>query len=169
MEYKTLLLNSNYEVLSFINERRAFRLLCKDKVEVLGFWDEEVNWYDNKIYHPAVLRLKDQAKRFYYKRPTFSRHAIIKRDESCCLYCGIKLTAGQITIDHVLPKSMGGKTVFLNCVVSCLPCNNKKANRTPEQAGMILIKTPSYPTFSAQSVIAPNDCWHDDWNYFLKK
>jgi 5-methylcytosine-specific restriction endonuclease McrA len=167
MSKKTLLLNASYEVLSFIAERKAFKLLCKDKVEIISSWDEVVNFGRERIHHPAILRLKNHVKRNYFNS-NFSRKALVKRDKSSCQYCGRKLSAAQITIDHVLPKAKGGITSFMNCVVCCHVCNNKKADRTPEQAGMTLLKKPAHPSFSAHYNVADSqEFWHPDWDDFI--
>lgn len=168
MSKKTLLLNASYEVLSFIPERKAFKLLCKDKVEVVSSWKDRIQWgQDKQIYHPSILRLKRLVRRNYFNS-NFSRKALVKRDRSCCQYCGVKLTASEITIDHVKPKAKGGKTSFMNCVVSCVSCNNHKADRTPEEAGMKLMKKPTHPSFAAHYNISdPQKYWHEDWDDFL--
>jgi hypothetical protein len=167
MSKKTLLLNASYEVLSFIPERKVFKLLIKDKVEVISDWDEYVAWGLGRVKHPSILRLKTHVKRNFFNS-NFSRKALVKRDKSTCQFCRIKLTASQVTIDHVLPRAQGGITSFVNCVVSCQTCNNKKADRTPEQAGMVLIKKPTHPSFSASNYVADQqEYWHDDWDDFL--
>ena len=167
MSKKTLLLNSTYEVLSFIPERKVFKLLFKDKVEVVSAWDEKIQWVDNKIGHPSILRLKNHVRRNYFNN-SFSRKALVKRDKSTCQFCGKKLAASQITVDHVVPRAQGGITSFTNCVVSCQVCNNKKADRTPEEAGFTLAKKPVHPSFSAYNYVAdPQDHWHPDWDDYL--
>ena len=167
MSKKTLLLNASYEILSFIPERKAFKLLIKDKVEVVSSWSDLVNWGEEKIKHPAILRLKRHVRRNYFNS-NFSRKALVKRDRSTCQYCGKKLTASLITIDHVLPRAQGGITSFVNCVVCCQLCNNKKADKTPEQAGMKLLRKPTHPSFSAHYYVAdPQEYWHSSWDDFL--
>jgi len=170
MSKKTLLLNASYEVLNFIPERKVFKLLCKDKVEVVSTWDDVILFgQNNKIKHPSILKLKKLVRRNYFNS-NFSRKALIKRDKFSCQYCNIKLTASEITIDHVLPKSQGGKTSFLNCVVCCHDCNNKKADRTPEEAKMVLLKKPTHPSFNEHYNVAdPQKYWHDDWSMFLSE
>ena len=164
---KTLLLNASYEVLNFIPARKVYKLLIKDKVEVISSWDEEINWISGKIKHPSILRLKSHVKRNYFNS-NFSRKALVKRDRNTCQYCATKLTASQITIDHVLPRAQGGITSFTNCVVSCQTCNNKKADKTPEQSNMTLLKRPTHPSFSAQYYVSDSqEYWHPDWNGFL--
>lgn len=167
MSKKTLLLNASYEVLSFIPERKVFKLLFKDKVEVISAWDDYIVWGTGRIKHPSILRLKTHVKRNYFNS-NFSRKALVKRDRSVCQYCAKKLTASQITIDHVTPRAQGGITSFTNCVVCCHTCNNKKADKTPEQANMILMKKPTHPSFSAHHYVAdPQEHWHTDWDDFL--
>lgn len=167
MSKKTLLLNASYEVLAFIPEKKAFKLLCKDKVEVVANWNDIVNYGEAKIHHPSILRLKNHVRRNFFNS-NFSRRALVKRDKSCCQYCGTKLSASQITIDHVIPRAQGGITSFINCVVSCQMCNSKKADRTPEQANMILLKKPTHPSFTTHYHISDSqEYWHSDWDGFL--
>lgn len=167
MAKKTLLLSASYEVQSFITEKKAFKLLFKDKVEVISAWDEEINWGPGKIRHPSILRLKNHVRRNFFNS-NFSRKAMVKRDRSMCQYCSKKLVASQITVDHVLPRAQGGITSFTNCVVSCQVCNNRKADKTPEQAEMVLLKKPTHPSFSAHAYVAdPQEYWHNDWDDFL--
>ena len=164
---RTLLLNASYEVISFINHKKVFKLLIKDKIEVVSTFNIEVNWIDGKIKYPSVVRLKKFIKRNFFNS-NFSRKALVKRDRSKCQFCGRKLTASQITIDHVVPRAQGGLTSFVNCVVSCQDCNNKKADRTPEQAGMKLLKRPTHPSFSASYLIAdPHEIWDSSWDDYL--
>lgn len=168
MSKKTLLLNSSFEVLSFIPERKVFKLLFKDKVEVISSWDDIITWGNGKVKHPSILRLKKYVKRNFFNS-NFSRKALVKRDRSICQFCGRKLTASQITIDHVLPRAQGGITSFINCVVCCQDCNNRKADKTSEQASMKLLRKPTHPSFSAHYFVAdPQEYWHSDWDDYLK-
>ena len=168
MSKKTLLLNASYEVLSFITYKKAMKLIVKEKVETISSWDEIITWGAGKIPHPSILRLKNHVRRNYFNS-NFSRKALVKRDRSSCQYCNKKLTASQITIDHVNPRAQGGITSFTNCVVCCQICNNKKADRTPEQAAMVLLKKPTHPSFSSIHYYAsdPQEFWNSDWDDFL--
>ena len=164
---KTLLLNASYEVLSFIPERKMIKLLFKDKVDVVSEWDSVITWGSGKIKHPAILKLKHHVRRNYFNS-NFSRKALVKRDRARCQYCDQKLTASQITIDHVLPRAQGGITSFTNCVVSCHTCNNKKADKTPEQASMKLLRKPTHPSFSSNYYVSDSqEHWHVSWDDFL--
>lgn len=166
MSKKTLLLNNSYEVLSFIPLRKMIKLLYKDKVEVISTWEDFINWGSDKVKYPSILRLKNHIKRTFYN-PRFSRKALIERDKSICQYCNKKLVASQITVDHILPRSHGGRSSFHNCVISCHPCNSKKANHTPDQVGMILLKKPTSPSFATYYIADFKEHWHTDWDIFL--
>lgn len=167
MSKKTLLLNSSYEVLSFIPERKAFKLLFKDKVDIISTWDDNISWIAGRIKHPSIIKLKNHIKREFITT-NFSRKSLIKRDKSTCQYCSKKLSPAQITIDHVVPRAHGGKTSFNNCVVCCRVCNSKKADKTPDQANMILIKKPTAPNYNSHYYISDNiEHWHSDWDTFI--
>lgn len=167
MGKKTLLLSANYEALSFIKERKTLKLLFKDKVDVISAWDESVRWVDGDIQYPSIVRLKSQIKR-HHLHVSFSRAALVRRDRATCQYCNKQLQPSMITIDHVLPKSLGGGTNFSNCVVCCKPCNSKKSNKTPEMANMPLIRKPFTPSFHVHLQSKEVDgVWHSDWSMFL--
>ena len=164
---KTLLLNTTYEALSFVTEKKLCKLVFKEKVEVISNWSDHIQWINNtKIQHPAIIRLKEPINR-KYTRVYFNRRSIIRRDKSICQYCAKKLNASEITIDHIIPRSVGGQNTFTNCVVSCLPCNSKKSNKTPEQAGMKLLRLPYHPNFLLNHDAENTSYWHEDWDSFL--
>ncbi len=164
---KTLLLGASYEVLNFIDFKKTIKHLVNDKVEVISSWEECILFGSNKINYPSIVRLKVPHKRHYF-RNGFDREALIKRDKSICQYCCLKLNNHQVTIDHVLPRAQGGVTSFINCVVACQTCNNKKDDRTPEQANMKLLKRPTLPSFVSRKNRTDNlEFWHKDWDDFL--
>lgn len=167
---KTLLLNDTYEVLCFISERRALKLLFKeDKVEVISNWmDYDIVWDKGNVKYPSILRLKKHVK-INYSVGQFSRKLLVKRDKSTCQYCGFKLCASQVTVDHVIPRAQGGITSYTNCVISCQSCNFAKADRTPEQANMVLKQKPMHPSFTLTYSVNENEDWHQDWSTFLIK
>ncbi len=78
----------------------------------------------------------------------FSRRSIYRRDKYQCQYCGAKPHWSELTIDHVIPRSKGGRSTWENCVLACLECNRRKANRTLEEAGMTLLRQPKAPRWS---------------------
>lgn len=169
MHRQALLLNNNYEVLSFATERKSIRLLFKDKADVLSIWDEYFIYLGKKIYYPSVLRLKKLIHKPPHKLLGFSRRAVLKRDEYTCQYCNRKLGGLDMTIDHVKPRIFGGISSFMNCVASCLKCNNKKGGRTPEQAGMVLLRDPFVPNLGMMQGIDNKILWHQDWSFYISE
>jgi 5-methylcytosine-specific restriction endonuclease McrA len=85
---------------------------------------------------------------------TFSRRNVSKRDHYTCQYCGAQPGVEELTIDHIVPRSLGGTSSWTNCVAACVPCNARKADRTPEQAGMRLRRLPTRPEWK------PLYAWH---------
>lgn len=169
--YKTLLLDFNWQPLSLIVERRLIKLFFNEKVEVVSNWDFDILWEKGSIKHPSIVRLKKYINRNVIKNNVFSRRAVVKRDKSICQYCSKKMSAAQVTIDHIVPKIQGGGNSFLNCVVSCGDCNNVKAGRTPDQAGMKLIKIPIIPLFSTHYYIdqqeKDSEFWNIEWENYI--
>ena len=114
------------------------------KVDVLEEYDDVVASPSVAVKTPAVVRLKRSgtgAKRAV----KFSRANVFTRDGFCCQYCGSKKSPRELNYDHVIPRVQGGKTVWENIVTSCYDCNGKKQGRTPEQAGMKLLRPPVKP------------------------
>jgi 5-methylcytosine-specific restriction endonuclease McrA len=98
----------------------------------------------------------------------FSRRNLFKRDRYTCQYCGNQPGPEALTIDHVLPKSRGGKSEWTNCVLACLPCNARKADRTPMEANLVLRRPPRKPAWSAL-VNIPRSQRHLSWDQFLSR
>ena len=141
-----LLLNITYEPLKIINWKRAITLLLLGKVEVLEEYSREIRSVSFTIKLPSVVRLLRLVKR--PKSPVkFSRQNIYARDKYRCQYCGQKFSSEELTYDHVIPRSRGGKTEWENIVTCCVDCNRRKGGRTPSEAGMKLIKKPEKPTW----------------------
>lgn len=142
----TLLLNSTYEPMRVISWRKAILLLVQDKVEVLQEHDREIRSVSISFKLPSVLRLLSFVKIKSNQRIVkFSRSNIFTRDKHTCQYCGRYFKASALTFDHLIPIAKGGKKTWTNIVTACLPCNNYKSGRTPEEAGMRLIKKPEKP------------------------
>lgn len=170
---RTLLLNADYQPLTFLNERRALTFLAKEfidnnKVEILSTWDDEIRILDFDVLFPATLKLKNLIYRSY-KPLSFSRSELIKRDNNTCQFCSKKIYGTDITVDHIIPKSKGGQTSFINCVISCLPCNSKKGNMTLSECGMKLVKQPIHPVLYSHDPFRDKiTSWHEDWNFYYK-
>lgn len=142
---QVLLLNFNEEPLHLTTWRRALVLLLKGKAECIEKIDNLENYIqiDNTLI-PKVIRLKYEMAIPNTELP-FSRENIFKRDEYTCQYCGKKLSGKELTLDHVYPKSRLGPDTWENIVACCQECNQYKANRTPKEAGMKLLRRPSRP------------------------
>jgi 5-methylcytosine-specific restriction endonuclease McrA len=171
-----LLLNRSYDALHFISKKRALKLMCNDKVVVYdSFETGKPSVWEDKFIHtasgrsslPATLRLKEQVTK-RWKPPKWNKRAMFNRDGWVCQYCGAALDKKTVTIDHVIPRSQGGRTDWLNCVTACQRCNREKANKTPSQAGMKLLNQPAIPNQIHFWDSHSRYTWHDDWNTFFK-
>jgi len=143
---QVLLLNITYEPLKVINWKKAITLLCLGKVEVIEDYAREVHSVSFTLKLPSVVRLLKLVKR--PKSPIrFSRQNIYARDRYRCQYCGKAFPGEELTYDHILPKSRGGRTVWENIVTCCVACNRNKGGRTPQEANMTLVREPTRPTW----------------------
>jgi 5-methylcytosine-specific restriction endonuclease McrA len=128
-----------------ISWQRAIVLLYLGKVEVLEEYDEYIVAPSITLRTPAVVRLtKGSASR--KNKVRFSRVSIFTRDGFRCQYCGERKKTEALNYDHVVPRVRGGKTVWENIVTSCYVCNARKGSRTPDEAGMRLLRKPFKPT-----------------------
>jgi 5-methylcytosine-specific restriction endonuclease McrA len=150
---KTLLLNADGKVLSPIPWTKAVKLLWKHVAMVIVEYDRIIRSPSVSMNMPAVIILKKYAP-VKYKPPGFSKKALLIRDRFKCQYCGCGLDHNTVTKDHVIPQDYFKKgkvnvpfppTSWRNIVASCRPCNNKKRNRSPREAGMKLINKPRTP------------------------
>jgi len=144
---QTLLLNATYEPLRVVDWRKAITLWCQGKVEVLSVHEREIRSISISFKLPSVIRLFRYVtirRRSYYV--PFSRVNIYARDHSRCQYCGKQFQVSELTFDHVIPVSQGGRKNWENIVTSCIMCNRNKGGRTPPQAGMCVIRSPRRPT-----------------------
>lgn len=133
----TTILNSNYTHLKIVSWKRGLKLLMADKVHVIEFYQdyEILSVSGEKFQVPKVIVLKRYIKlpdRMY--RP--NRRNIFLRDNYTCVYCEKQLEPHELSVDHVYPKSRGGKETWDNLVTSCKTCNCTKGDRTPEEASM---------------------------------
>jgi 5-methylcytosine-specific restriction endonuclease McrA len=156
-------LNQNYEPLQVCSARRAVVLLFQGKAEMIETADGiKIHTVTREYALPSVVRLWHYRK-VPYKRIMLTRKNIITRDNNRCQYCGS--TKGPMTIDHVIPKRMGGDDSWENLICACAKCNNKKGDHTPEQAQMHILKKPTMPTFI--TFIQRNVSIADRWRPFL--
>jgi 5-methylcytosine-specific restriction endonuclease McrA len=142
-----VLLNADFSFLNVIDWKRAMCMVAKGKVQVLRYSDRIVRCAEGAVCKiPAVLKLTKLIRVLYRNRVPFSKRNVFIRDGFACAYCGWE--AGKLTIDHIVPKSRGGRTSFENCVSACRPCNTRKGSRTPSEAKMYLKVRPYQPTIS---------------------
>ncbi len=146
-----LVLNASFEPLSVVSVQRAIVLLLKEKAEVIEAAEAMLRSERLAFRVPLVIRLV-----YYVRIPhrislPVSRRAILMRDQYTCQYCGKQPGRQALTIDHVQPRSRGGKTKWENVVAACKQCNGKKGNRTPEEAGMLLKTEPAKPRYFAMA------------------
>ena len=143
---RTLLLNSTFEPLKVISWQRAITLLTQGKVEVIDFYDREVRGVSISFRLPSILRLLKLARiRRSRREVRFSRANIYQRDRYTCQYCACRHSVENLTFDHVVPQVQGGQATWENIVTACLSCNNRKGGRTPQEAGMRLVRQPVRP------------------------
>ncbi len=143
---QTLVLNATYEPLRIVPWQKAITLLFQGKVEVLAVHDREIRGVTVRVKLPSVLRLLRHVrmKRAFADVP-FSRANVYARDEHRCQYCGDRFPPGHLTFDHVIPVARGGHKGWDNIVTCCIPCNRRKGDRLPDQAGMHLVRRPRRP------------------------
>ncbi|MFW6125792.1 MAG: HNH endonuclease, partial [Chloroflexota bacterium] len=113
---------------------------------------------------PSVIRLVYVVKR-PHRQKKLTRHEVFRRDAYTCQYCGRQTR--QLTLDHVVPRYKGGKHIWENVVSACIPCNSRKAGRTPEEASMKLIRQPFVPRVGGYSVPYEHLHRHREWLKFL--
>ncbi|HZI10652.1 MAG TPA: HNH endonuclease [Myxococcus sp.] len=176
-----LVLNRYYQPVHVTSVKRAFSLLYQgvakaidtqyrlyefDDWAALSATNDCITTINRTIRVPRVLVLSayDHLPR---GRVRFSRLNIYARDADTCQYCGKSLPRTELNLDHVLPRCEGGKTTWENVVCSCVPCNLKKGGRTPEQAGMKLLKKPVRPRWTPLFRGATRKVTYREWLPFL--
>lgn len=143
---RCIVLNGDYTFLNTVDWRRALCLTLKGKTEVLKYADRVIRCVDGSVMRiPLVMKLIKVIRMIYKNKVPFTKKNVFIRDGFKCQYCG---GTNELTIDHIIPVSRGGKNTFENCVAACKPCNNKKNNRTPSEAKMFLRGKTYAPTIS---------------------
>ena len=159
-----LVLNASYEPIHICTARRAITLVLKGAAVV-----EECSAYTIRtakiaVPVPSVIRL-----RVYRRMPrvhrAVSRKGVLLRDAGTCQYCAARLPARELTLDHVIPRSRAGASTWDNLVACCFACNNRKGDRTPQEAGMQLVRQPRpIGIHATHRLLAGED---DVWNKYL--
>ncbi len=183
IEGPVLVLNRSFAPIHVTSIKRAICLVFKGLATIV---DEQYQKYDFQSWSEMTVALHDEhinltsrmmrvprviMLEFYDKLPRrrvrFSRENIFLRDGSTCQYCGKRHRRSDLNIDHVVPISQGGLSVWDNVVCSCVKCNNKKGGRTPHQAGMDLISTPKRPEYSLFMNISPQHKLFEIWRVYM--
>ena len=136
-----LVLNSDFLPVNITTFKKAFKLIYKGKAEIVEKGDNEAITFRKNYNKPSIIRLTKYVN-VPYRKVILSRENIFKRDEHICAYCSSK---HNLTVDHIFPKSKGGKNSWENLITCCFDCNCKKGDRTLEQADMKLLYQPFRP------------------------
>jgi 5-methylcytosine-specific restriction endonuclease McrA len=183
LSHQSLVLNRSWSAIATTSVRRALGLLFTGAAKVVQPDTYEVHefhtWTDLAV-HPGepcirTVRLKIKVPEVivltkYGGMPnptvTFSRRNLYKRDRSTCQYCGKRPGSKELSIDHVVPRSRGGRTTWENCVLACMRCNRRKASRLPTEAGLKLLKRPTRPKWTP-ILEAPIGRIRQSWDKFV--
>lgn len=156
---KVLLLSSSYEPIAFCSVKKAINLMVLEKAEAIESRNDlKIKGVLRNFDCPSIVRLKHN-KRHFKMKVQLNRKNVLKRDGFVCMYCGDN---SNLTIDHIVPKSKGGKTAWENLVTACNRCNNLKDNKYPHEVGLKLKTTPKMPNiimFLRQDINSIEENW----------
>lgn len=178
----SLVLNRNWQPIHVASVARALVLLWNNQAKVVDPKDYQVyDWNDwtqlsagheEPVIRTSQLRVRipevvtlNRFDRMPSTSVTFSRRNVFKRDRMTCQYCGKQPGAEELTIDHVVPRAKGGKSTWTNCVLACVGCNSRKADRTPDEAKMKLRKQPLQPAW--RPIYADRSDRLESWSKFI--
>jgi len=184
LDRPTLVLNRSWQPVGVAPVSRSLVLLWNDNARVVdpqdyqlyawADWSQLIPRQDEPFIQAVRMRLRvpevvalTKYDRIPTNAVTFSRRNIYKRDRYTCQYCGAQPGTEELTVDHVNPRSKGGISTWENCVLACVGCNKRKADRTPEQAGMPLRKKPVRPMW--RPLYATRDVRIDSWTRFVSE
>lgn len=165
MQAPVLVLNANYEPINICNTRRAINLVLGGKAMLVLNGRGEIKTVSRSYPRPSIIRLEKMVKR-PRPRVKLSKREILRRDEYTCQYCGQR--ASNLTIDHIIPRHMGGGHNWENLVTACPSCNHRKGGRTVEQAQMRLLHKPGEPPLSARYIFGRHLNENHDWLPFIE-
>lgn len=164
MQSPVLVLNANFEPVNVCDMRRAIVLLLAEKASLVVNGRGMVKTVNAAFPRPSVIRLQKMISR---PRPQLklSRREVFRRDNYTCQYCGKKTP--ELTIDHVIPRHMGGRHIWNNVVAACPSCNHRKGGRTLDEANMHLHRPPMEPPTSAHYIFGRHLAENSEWEIFL--
>lgn len=164
--WRTLLLDVSNKPVDIIHWTDAMVLLISGKADIVCTYDDIDIRSEKSVFKlPSILKLKKFFKKI--SNVQFSRYNIFLRDKFTCQYCNKKCNSSDLTFDHVIPKSQGGQKTWENIVAACFDCNHEKRNRTPQQAGMKLIKEPKKPKYMPNFALRLRDNTPSEWRDYL--
>lgn len=162
-----LVLNASYEPINVCAARRAIVLIIKGVAAVEELTSLFVHSAVTAVPLPSVIRLLEYRRIPHQTRP-LSRKNILMRDRYTCQYCLTTLPSSELTLDHVIPRSRAGETAWENLVTCCHPCNNRKGNRTPDEAGMRLARLPRpFSLHTSRHIMRQLAHGDDQWRKYL--
>lgn len=173
---RVLLVDAALQPISIVTWEHAFNILYADKEleprVVVYSSDGAVIGVHRNIRVPSVVQLGNVVPRHRQRVRFCRKNVLVGRDRGVCQYCGERFMTNDLTLDHVVPRRLGGKTTWENVVAACVPCNQGKGGRTPEQAKMKLIRKPVRPHTIIDVSIKMNldrlpDEWRDYWDVAL--
>ena len=162
---KALKLDATYRPIEVIDAIEALVMCLVGKAMPVETYNKKICSPSQSFDLPAVIVLKTIVK-FRFNSVACNRHNVILRDKNQCQYCAKNFSSEQLTLDHVMPKSRGGKNTWTNLVTSCKKCNQKKGCRTPSEASMYPINIPKKPKANLLRTITKNEISHL-WNDYL--
>jgi 5-methylcytosine-specific restriction endonuclease McrA len=168
-----LVLNADFRPLSYFplslwSWQDAIKAVFLDRVSVISEYDRRIRSPSFEMKLPSVIALKEYVPTV--RRPAFTRFNVFLRDRFGCQYCNTPFAAHDLTFDHVIPKSRGGRTLWNNVVTACSPCNLRKGNRLPHQVSMFPVRRPYEPTtaeLQENGRAFPPGYLHESWRDFL--
>ena len=159
---RSLLLNASYEPLCVVPTRRAVVLVLTAKAVVVEAGEAVLHSERIALQAPVVIRLTRYVRVPYRSRVPLSRQGVLARDGHRCQYCG----SSAETLDHVVPRSRGGRHVWENLVAACRRCNHTKADRTLDELGWELSRTPAAPR-GVQRLLLAHGRWEPAWTPYV--
>jgi len=168
-----LVLNADFRPLSYFplslwSWQEAIKAVFLDRVNIVANYERTVRSPSFEMRLPSVIALKEYVPSA--RRPAFTRFNVFLRDRFSCQYCGDRLPTHDLTFDHVIPRSLGGRTTWDNVVAACAPCNLAKGNRLPDICGMRPLMRPEQPTthqLQEHGRAFPPNFLHESWRDFL--
>lgn len=188
LNQQVLVLNRLWQAVNICSARRALTLLFRGHAEVVGNTTDGsfrtydfFEWHDFSQREPHAasvhtisfrIRVPQVIMMIFFdrvpkKEVKFTRLNIFERDKNTCQYCGVIFDRKDLNLDHVIPRDCGGPTTWENIVCSCIPCNTRKGNKTPQESRMHLVKKPKKPKWRPFIQVTFGGSSHESWRHFV--